>query len=102
MIRRPPRSTLFPYTTLFRSRDVLAAAILPVKRFEAAKQRLAETLGAGSRAALAAAMLSDVIGALECDASLQTIDVISGDRQARNVDAGPCNVLLAGDAAHRE
>src|SRR3712207_7085647 len=25
MIRRPPRSTLFPYTTLFRSRDVLDA-----------------------------------------------------------------------------
>src|SRR3712207_8455057 len=25
MIRRPPRSTLFPYTTLFRSRMVLAA-----------------------------------------------------------------------------
>src|SRR5256885_11862212 len=28
MIRRPPRSTLFPYTTLFRSlRGVLAAAV---------------------------------------------------------------------------
>src|SRR6266496_236120 len=26
MIRRPPRSTLFPYTTLFRSRCVLARA----------------------------------------------------------------------------
>src|SRR5256885_10695482 len=25
MIRRPPRSTLFPYTTLFRSRHVWAA-----------------------------------------------------------------------------
>src|SRR5438552_5644485 len=25
MIRRPPRSTLFPYTTLFRSRDAAAA-----------------------------------------------------------------------------
>src|SRR2546422_6331313 len=25
MIRRPPRSTLFPYTTLFRSRDEAAA-----------------------------------------------------------------------------
>src|SRR3712207_9042915 len=25
MIRRPPRSTLFPYTTLFRSRDDLRA-----------------------------------------------------------------------------
>src|SRR2546426_2971908 len=24
MIRRPPRSTLFPYTTLFRSRDLVA------------------------------------------------------------------------------
>src|SRR5690242_21601960 len=31
MIRRPPRSTLFPYTTLFRSggRDVLAPVDLP-------------------------------------------------------------------------
>src|SRR5256885_12631250 len=26
MIRRPPRSTLFPYTTLFRSRSVAADA----------------------------------------------------------------------------
>src|SRR5437016_8907667 len=25
MIRRPPRSTLFPYTTLFRSRQMVAA-----------------------------------------------------------------------------
>src|SRR5437667_7454051 len=32
MIRRPPRSTLFPYTTLFRSRSVMKQAarmILP-------------------------------------------------------------------------
>src|SRR2546425_12423541 len=27
MIRRPPRSTLFPYTTLFRSRGLGAAAV---------------------------------------------------------------------------
>src|SRR5206468_11177446 len=27
MIRRPPRSTLFPYTTLFRSRDVADEAL---------------------------------------------------------------------------
>src|SRR2546430_13700509 len=26
MIRRPPRSTLFPYTTLFRSRSAMVAA----------------------------------------------------------------------------
>src|SRR5260370_25799137 len=30
MIRRPPRSTLFPYTTLFRSKDVR----FPVRRHE--------------------------------------------------------------------
>src|SRR3712207_8112140 len=34
MIRRPPRSTLFPYTTLFRSRDpeawdFLASKVIP-------------------------------------------------------------------------
>src|SRR5256885_11034981 len=29
MIRRPPRSTLFPYTTLFRSRKASALAFLP-------------------------------------------------------------------------
>src|SRR2546429_3627160 len=27
MIRRPPRSTLFPYTTLFRSRKILVARL---------------------------------------------------------------------------
>src|SRR3712207_7285886 len=27
MIRRPPRSTLFPYTTLFRSRPIRACSI---------------------------------------------------------------------------
>src|SRR3712207_8142285 len=27
MIRRPPRSTLFPYTTLFRSRSIILGSI---------------------------------------------------------------------------
>src|SRR2546430_7411424 len=29
MIRRPPRSTLFPYTTLFRSRQEIRELVLP-------------------------------------------------------------------------
>src|SRR3712207_7798504 len=29
MIRRPPRSTLFPYTTLFRSFNLLGGALTP-------------------------------------------------------------------------
>src|SRR3712207_2531656 len=32
MIRRPPRSTLFPYTTLFRSDESLLATAVPVVR----------------------------------------------------------------------
>src|SRR2546422_4931856 len=32
MIRRPPRSTLFPYTTLFRSHIVHGATITPLSR----------------------------------------------------------------------
>src|SRR5256885_16635348 len=33
MIRRPPRSTLFPYTTLFRSLQLAGAAGVPVIHF---------------------------------------------------------------------
>src|SRR3989441_5007633 len=32
MIRRPPRSTLFPYTTLFRSKELLSGFDVPVPR----------------------------------------------------------------------
>src|SRR5438132_7669907 len=32
MIRRPPRSTLFPYTTLFRSHYALEQDIIPNRR----------------------------------------------------------------------
>src|SRR2546429_9998873 len=41
MIRRPPRSTLFPYTTLFRS-QVFAALVLDVD--EAAQESFARSL----------------------------------------------------------
>src|SRR3712207_8080508 len=38
MIRRPPRSTLFPYTTLFRSEEVFlcgtAAELVPVREVD--------------------------------------------------------------------
>src|SRR6266550_5586588 len=33
MIRRPPRSTLFPYTTLFRSRRAPSAGLSPAPAF---------------------------------------------------------------------
>src|SRR3712207_7143584 len=36
MIRRPPRSTLFPYTTLFRSNGTAIMAALPTMRHDLA------------------------------------------------------------------
>src|SRR5256885_9948551 len=33
MIRRPPRSTLFPYTTLFRSADTLSVGPQAIRHF---------------------------------------------------------------------
>src|SRR5256885_12367391 len=52
MIRRPPRSTLFPYTTLFRSIEGVRRGTFspdmspPPETFAALKVRIAETLSA--------------------------------------------------------
>jgi 2-phospho-L-lactate/phosphoenolpyruvate guanylyltransferase len=73
---------------------VRAAAILPVKRFEAAKQRLGEALGSGSRAALAAAMFSDVLAALERSQMLQAIVVVSSEREVADIVAGRDVILI--------
>src|SRR5256884_3993343 len=44
MIRRPPRSTLFPYTTLFRSQQESAIAAESVRRSSAARHRSVHSL----------------------------------------------------------
>src|SRR2546428_3666618 len=40
MIRRPPRSTLFPYTTLFRSVDLDGVAVVDLAGQEPHRQRI--------------------------------------------------------------
>src|SRR3989442_5930271 len=49
MLRRPPRSTLFPYTTLFRSR-VREADLRPGPRRGVHDAIVADHFGAGDRA----------------------------------------------------
>src|SRR5438874_11007751 len=46
MIRRPPRSTLFPYTTLFRSGWLEALPIL-IRMIRGYRERLVATFGLG-------------------------------------------------------
>jgi 2-phospho-L-lactate/phosphoenolpyruvate guanylyltransferase len=64
------------------------AAILPVKSFGSAKQRLAGVLGVGSRHALAQAMFADVLAALRRVSALDSVTVVTGDRTAESAAAG--------------
>jgi 2-phospho-L-lactate/phosphoenolpyruvate guanylyltransferase len=54
-------------------------AILPIKSFAAAKQRLSPMLGLGARQALAQAMFSDVLGSLRRVRRIDGIMVVSAD-----------------------
>jgi 2-phospho-L-lactate guanylyltransferase len=63
-------------------------AILPVKSFGAAKQRLAAALGAGSRQALAQAMFSDVMASLRRVPGLDSVVVVTADRVAESAALG--------------
>jgi len=61
MIRRPPRSTLFPYTTLFRSPGIQAftsfSVLLPAKTPPALVQRAAQEVARAMRTPAVAARL---------------------------------------------
>ncbi len=74
-------------------------AILPVKSFDAAKQRLAESLGAGSRKALAQAMFSDVLSSLRRVPGIDAVAVVTSDSAAESA-AGGNRVRVIRDRAH--
>src|ERR1044071_3187361 len=65
MIRRPPRSTLFPYTTLFRSTAGLLALIIgftfamALSRFEARRDAVVQEANAIGTTALRARFLPE-------------------------------------------
>jgi 2-phospho-L-lactate guanylyltransferase len=63
-------------------------AILPIKSFADAKQRLAGELSAGPRRALAEAMFSDVLVALRRAQSVDEVLVVSGDSAAQQIAGG--------------
>lgn len=57
-------------------------AILPVKSFDAAKRRLAPTLGPGLRRELARAMFTDVLTSLRRVPRLDSVAVVTADQAA--------------------
>jgi 2-phospho-L-lactate guanylyltransferase len=64
---------------------VRATAILPVKRFGAAKQRLLDTLDRRQRAALVRAMLGDVLTAVSAAELVERLIVVTGERRAERI-----------------
>src|SRR3712207_9324600 len=74
MIRRPPRSTLFPYTTLFRSDPVLAGAGADPPGVAAVLQVAQHHAGLGGEVGLdehlVAAHVLDVVDVLDVDRAL--------------------------------
>lgn len=79
-----------------------ATAVLPVKRFDAAKQRLAAGIDEGRRRELAAAMVADVLDAIGEARSIERLIVVSGDPigQELAANAGAEVVPDPEDAGH--
>jgi 2-phospho-L-lactate/phosphoenolpyruvate guanylyltransferase len=82
----------------------MATAILPVKRFDAAKQRLSPGIEAERRRELAAAMVADVLEAIGAARTVSRTIVVSGDPLAQELAAaaGAEVVPDPADAGHVE
>jgi 2-phospho-L-lactate guanylyltransferase len=72
-----------------------ATAVLPVKRFAAAKQRLAPGMGSTHRAELAAAMLEDVLESIGAARSIERTIVVSSEPGAIELAAAAGAELIA-------
>ena len=72
-------------------------AILPIKSFEEAKQRLGDALDKPTRRALAEAMFTDVLLALRRCERVDTLLVVTSDSGAERIAAGYGAVVLRDD-----
>src|SRR3712207_8139940 len=82
MIRRPPRSTLFPYTTLFRSVDVAAG--------HERRQRRREAQGAAARLGEVERLDAEPV-APEQDAAALGVE----DRKSTRLNSSHANISYA-------
>jgi 2-phospho-L-lactate guanylyltransferase len=64
-----------------------ATAVLPVKRFDAAKQRLAAGIDAERRRELAAAMVADVLEAIGQSRAVERVILVTGEPAAQELAA---------------
>src|SRR5256885_12238728 len=91
MIRRPPRSTLFPYPTLSRPPSRVLYRLLPPLSFCSLRDRLADQIPPFRPGAVAVAHLLHAEQVLECEPRR----LLDGMRSAEDTSAlqSPCNIL---------
>src|SRR3712207_7196988 len=93
MIRRPPRSTLFPYTTLFRSAqqdervDALVDRVLHELRHHSVDERLRDA----ERESLDALD----VDALDVDLAVERLLVLLEDRKSTRLNSSHANISYA-------
>src|SRR3712207_8862418 len=100
MIRRPPRSTLFPYTTLFRSHQ-----LLPVGEFcyvLGADPEVDDLPYPGGADVVALATEPDLLGPhggvrilADLDLMRGGLDFLSGDRKSTRLNSSHANISYA-------
>src|SRR3712207_9179455 len=101
MIRRPPRSTLFPYTTLFRSGIVLAVQFADSDTMTAVKQ----VLGGGPLAVVVLLVGAVAIGGnnalnlyggmLNLITAASSVVTVRPDRKSTRLNSSHANISYA-------
>src|SRR2546422_8136792 len=84
MIRRPPRSTLFPYTTLFRSRDGADVVLLMT---EVVAKRLQRSVGHLHLDGCEFEMKDDVVRAEEAGDVVGHLELTAVDRKSTRLNS---------------
>ncbi|HEV2785863.1 MAG TPA: 2-phospho-L-lactate guanylyltransferase [Solirubrobacteraceae bacterium] len=78
--------------------DARTYAILPVKRFAAAKARLGDDLSSGTRRALTESMVTDVLMALRRTKAIDEVLIVTSEPAAEAIGHGYGATVLADDA----
>src|SRR5690348_6184679 len=109
MIRRPPRSTLFPYTTLFRSNNEILAGSYAQVRFPDAKSDPTLTLPSNT---LLFRSEGTQVGVVRADGTVElrkvtlgrdfgaTVEILAGVTAADRVVLNPADSLVGGTVVH--
>src|SRR3712207_7646334 len=94
MIRRPPRSTLFPYTTLFRSKVPTLRGRTVINLFYEASTRTASSFEiAAKRLSADVVSIKTAASAVEKGESLK--DTVQTDRKSTRLNSSHANISYA-------